>query len=154
MNLTCDEQKGIPISQEIGRARTIQRIVLGYASPTSRSMAKANSSRFYLFRTEGQGFKGALSHSHNLARTPNKTLMIPRREVEQAEQKRLKEKNRERKEAILCLKYGKKFNTLTFTTLEKCRTAGIRIKDNSLYPLDSHKIYGMVSERIRSAMKG
>ena len=143
----------IPFSYEKGRNRLIQKAKVCYS--TLSNLEEGNASRHFLFLHESKGYTGACSYTHNSARFKSSKLLIPIREKAQQFQKAQKEKNAERRAAILGLKYGLKYGTITAATIERAKTAGIKIKrDNTRFIFSNAEVKRHLVQLFGSEMKG
>ena len=122
------ERAFIPVAVENGRARTWQKIRLCFSSFTN--MASAEKKRLFVFAEEGQGYARSYARAHNRARFKSHARLLPQRE--QQTQRADTEKNRERRRAVIALRYGRRYNSTTQHTVERAEKAGIRIRLNSL----------------------
>lgn len=152
MQQTRDECKFIPICAEVGKGRLIQKIRLSYS--LLHNLKNAHSSRLFLFRNEAQGYKRALSYSHNRCRFRVKNILMPDRERRQEEAIKTATRTRARREAIIALRYGLRFGTTSISTIQRAETAGIRIKREKRSILSYAEIKRQIAILISSEMKG
>jgi hypothetical protein len=137
---------GIPVCAERENIQKWDIVRIAYAS--GRDLQNAHRSRIFLFSQEGQGYKNALSLSHNHARFRSAVKLLPPREKTQKWRAEQKEKEQKKKALIKALKYARKYNTLTPQLVERCVSAGISVKPSNRITLSNAEFIQRLKIRI------
>jgi len=137
---------GIPVCAERENIRKWDIVRIAYAS--GHDLQKAHTSRIFLFSQEGQGYKNALSRTHNHSRFKNRVNLLPPREKTQKWRAEQKEKEQKKKALIKALKYARRYNTLTPQLIERCISAGISVKPSNRLTLSTAEFIQRLKIRI------